>query len=133
MARDYTQVLARVEAMYPQSAGGQNYDETLRSMLSGFATDVLEEINHLHRWTHDYRVYTIQTDLNQQTYQLPASVISGTGVHLAIKSAHYLDNNMHPTYLDKFDYDELLRMYNIGVTVPSMNLGAPIRYSLDKT
>jgi len=130
MARDYLEILRQVEGFYPQSVGGNDRDDTLRSNLVIYASDTMQAVNRRHRWSYDYQEISLATVVGTQTYDV-SGLANITHHPLGIKSAYWMDANNKPTFLDKYDRDELLRVYNLQVAgPPTQNRGAPVRFAI---
>ncbi len=67
MARDYVEILKRLEAHYPQAAT----DASLKATLTGFANDLLSELDREQRWSLSFNEPSFATVAGTAAYTLP--------------------------------------------------------------
>jgi hypothetical protein len=124
VARDFVEILKRVEALYPAAIGGATHDESLRQMLVPWANDVILELGQMQRWSYEYTTVQQITTQGVQTYSLP------TGM-MVIKRIFYVDQTGMPVQLDKRERYEAARILGDGEGSNLPVQGTPRMYSLD--
>ena len=140
MARDYLQIIKRIEGMYPKAKGTttlvgiqQNQDEQLRLNLVGYFNDIFRELEEIQRWQRNFFVNQIVTTPGTSEYLLPGALISSAGVgdNLSfINRIYYRLSSGRIVDLELYDANEPRMMVGDG---PNAVPGAPRWYSLQGT
>ena len=126
MARDWIDILKRIEAAYPESIGGANKDDNLRAALVPIANDAMAEITREQRWFSQFtQNSSVVTTANTQTYACPANIT-------AIKRIYYVDAVGKPHDLQYMDKRELQRVYGDYYSTAG-NVGAPVKFALESS
>lgn len=137
MARDIIDILARVEAHYPQAVGGTSRDDILRSSLVGFANDTIGEIDRERRWSLSYSEFTAGTSAGDQVYPLTVPSLGnsfGGFDYDRIKRVYYLDANGKIQMLERMEREELQRLYADNTTgIANLPRGKPVKYAIEAT
>ena len=130
MARDYTEIVKRVEAIYPQARGGANYDDSFRSMLVPWANDLIFEISQMQRWSYEYTSTSFLTTPAQSTYLLDTAVSPSL---TAIKFVYYIDSTGQPRPIVRRDRFQAAVMVGDTSVIHAEVVppGAPVYYSID--
>lgn len=127
MARDYVEILKRLEAHYPQAAT----DVKLKQILTGFANDLIAEIDREQRWSLSFNEPSFPTVAGAATYSFPFPASSSNPLipHTAFDRAYWIDTptgRVHP--LQRLDKAELQRVFGEGANaIP----GKPRYFSVD--
>ena len=124
MARDWGEIVKRLEGTYPQLIGGTSRDDTVRQLLVPYANDAMEEISRHQRWSYDYTSTTFITAQGVNTQTLPANYIQ-------VRRCYWVDQNGRPQPLERWDRLELQRVYGDPVSGQTTNQSAPTKFSLD--
>lgn len=134
MARDYVEILKRVEAHYPQALGStSSQDSVLKANITNFANDLIAEIDREQRWSLSFNEPNFTTVPGTATYALPFP--SGGAAPLLTQT--FIDRIYYEnpttgriTRLQRLNKEELQRVFGdaVGTTV---NVGAPKYYSID--
>jgi len=130
VARDYLDIVSRVEGHYPQAVGGSNADEVLRRQLVGFYNDVTAEIDRQQRWSLSYNEGLTTTTPGTQSYVISNQVSSSDfNVPTFVKRVYYLDSTGRIKMLERYEREELQRLF--GDVTGTANEGAPRYYCLE--
>lgn len=124
MARDWVELVKRLEGLYPQVIGGSNQDDKVRQLLVPFANDGMEEISRDQRWSMSFTSTTVTTAQGVQSYAMPTDYIT-------LRRAYWVDANGRPQPLERWDRLELQRVYGDPVIGATTNQGAPTKFTLD--
>ena len=116
MARDYYQIIKRVEGISPKSRGttqlsgvSQSQDEILRRNLVGYANDVLRELEEANRWGRNFFVNSWVTTPGTALYPLPGPLVSAAGnadVMTHVHRLYYRMSSGRVVQLELYDQQE---------------------------
>lgn len=127
MARDYVEILKRLEAHYPQAAT----DTDLKRTLTGFANDLIAEIDREQRWSLSFNEPSFPTVSGTSAYALPFPASASTSLisQLAIDRMYWIDTPTGKLHtLSRLDKAELQRVWGEGANALP---GKPRYFSLD--
>jgi hypothetical protein len=137
VANSYVDVLKMVEAHVPQAIGGTNYDEVLRSTLTGFANTTIDEIDREQRWSLSYAEPFFTTVAGTEQYALPYPSPAGPlGMtsQLFISKVYYVNNTGHPVLLERLDQYIAQQVYGegngLGALASSPPDAKPVKYAI---
>lgn len=122
MARDWTEIVAQIEAHYPTAAGG-GQDARLQANLSRFCNSLFKEMERKRRWSLAYGTGTFTTVAGTAVYNIPSSIT-------AISHLYYLLPTGAVVELENYDAGELRRIYGEGSAPPR---GAPKGVAIEGT
>lgn len=123
MARDWVDILRRIEAHIPAARGGANQDDVLRAALVPIANDAMAEITREQRWSQQFSLNTsITTAANTQSYSLPSNITT-------IARLYFLDTKGLPQELDRYNRREVQRI--MGEQSAGATTGIPMYFSLE--
>ncbi len=132
MARDYVEILKRVEGHYPQALGtSSSQDVVLKAQLTGYVNDLIEEIDREQRWSLSFNTVNFLTAVGSNYYPLP---FPATGTSPLMRPTFidraYLKNltTGQTTPLKRYDKEELQRVFGDAAGVN--NWGTPKYYSI---
>lgn len=133
MARDYVEILKRIEAHYPQALGSsQSQDPILKASITGFANDLINEIDREQRWSLAFNEPSFTTTAGTGEYALPFP--SGGSTLLTqtfIDRVWWEDPTTgRITRMQRFNREELQRVF--GDPVGTVNRGAPRYYTVQQ-
>jgi hypothetical protein len=134
MARDYVEILKRIEAHYPQALGSNTSQDTvLKANITNFANDLIAEIDREQRWSFAFNEPSFVTVPGTQAYALPFP----TGASAPLLQQTFIDRMWFEdpatgrvTHLQRLAKGELQRVFGdpVGLTV---NVGTPRYYSIE--
>lgn len=123
--------------MYPQALGSStSQDSVLKAQLTGYANDLITEIDREQRWTLSFAEPTFATVNGTQTYALPFPT-GGTGALLSqtfVDRIWWVDPSSGKiTRLQRFAKEELQRVFGDVETVNGafINTGSPLYYCIE--
>lgn len=135
--RDYVEVLKLVEAYVPQSVGGANQDDVLRSRLASFANITIDELDREQRWSLSYAEPFFTTSAGVETYAIPYPVPAGPSLltsPLTITRVYYTNSTGKPVLLERMDQYEIQRVFGeakgLGASATIPPTGPPVKWAL---
>lgn len=109
MAREWTEIVAQIEAHYPTAAGGTGQDSRLQLNLARFASSFFKDMERKRRWSLAYIATPFTTTAALATYPIPANIT-------AIRHLYYLlPSGGVPVELELYDPGELRLAFGEGV------------------
>jgi hypothetical protein len=124
VARDWVDIVKRIEGAYPLAIGGTSRDETIRQLLVPYANDAMEEISRDQRWSGLFSSQSIVTAQGVRDYSLPVN-------YMTVRRCYWTDQNGRPQPLERWDRLELQRVYGDPVSGATTNQGAPTKFTME--
>lgn len=134
MARDYVEILKRIEAHYPQALGTfSSQDTVLKANITNFTNDLIAELDREQRWSLSFAEPSFTTVAGQAAYTLPFP----TGGSAPLISQTFIDRlywtdpvTGRITKMQRLAKDELQRVFGDFVA-PDVNDGPPRYYTVE--